>query len=487
METIDVVVIGAGPVGLTAAAFLTHYGIKCRIFDKKLGPTQTSNAVGVHARTLELFEEIGLANKILSSGLTVQRAQFFANKKPLLSLDLSLIQSSYNFVCDIPQNETERHLLDYLRQNDVNVEYSKEVIDFKQCEDYVQITVKKDRNLTDVIKAPWVIAADGYHSTFRENLHIPYQGKEFKYKFMMIDAPTEIEDPGLQKSLLLGSVNGITAMLFPMQASTRIIVETSHCTEYDDELVNAILFNSILAKIFPFTIRVGMPIWQSRFYVHERLAASYRKQRVFLVGDAAHVHIPAAAQGMNTGIQDAINLSWKLAQVIKKKTSETLLDTYESERRPIAKSVLAMTNNMGRMLLGQNFLLNLFRQAAAKMMRRKILQKKLGEKISQIAIGYSSNNAKQNLSGTLKAGKRFNAMPLKPLRDNYLILDFSGDLISQDIEKAPAEIYLISPEEKTKYFPSINSGYCVLRPDRYIDFVAKDKLALQNYLFSNKN
>ncbi len=482
IATIPVLIIGAGPCGLTAAAFLTHYGIPCRIIDKKVGPTQTSNAVGVHARVLELFEEIGITDQLLQLGQEINYGNLFVHKKQLATVHLSHIQSKYAFVCDIPQNSTEHCLLTYLKSHQLSVDYGVQAISIKQDADCVHVLCDTAGN-QETITASWVIAADGYHSLVREQLGIPYLGNEYGFKFKMIDAPIACKH--IKNNFVIAMAEDISLMIFPMQHSARMIAEISQAPQYDDATPDEVLFQTFAHKTLPYPVEIKKPLWSSQFYVHERLASSYQKQRIFLVGDAAHVHIPAAAQGMNTGMQDAMNLAWKLAATWKHKLDHHLLDTYHAERHPVGESVLSLTDKMGRGALTKNKILDCVRSfMLPKLSKFTFLQRKLVNQIAQLNVHYRDSPLVQGKTlKILRAGDRIAELPIPQLQGKHLILDFSGQLSETLISKDYAIIYRVTAQDRTRMpeWSTIQAGYCVVRPDRYIGYVGTCTQDVEKY------
>lgn len=475
----EVLIVGAGPCGLTAAAFLAHYGVKVRIIDKKSQQTSTSNAIGIQARTLELFEEIGVSSVMTERSLCCSKVNVLKNSNHLGYFDFGCVDTDYPFICGIPQNETETILIDYLKSKNVNVEYGTELISFEKTQLGV-ITQIKGQNGTIQVDYPWMIAADGYHSQIRENCKIDFVGGDFNYHFIMIDAKIKNGDfPA--KELVLASNDQISMFAFPMQESCRFIAEVSR-SSYKNSEPSAAVFTALTNQLSPYTITLDQPSWKSNFYVHERLAKQYISDHVLLLGDAAHVHIPAGAQGMNMGMQDAINLSWKLSRVIQKLSPSNILETYEHERRIVAEKVIKMTTMMSKSVLKPSGLTKcLEKYVAPLLLKTKYFQTIITKKISQTNISYQSSSIVRGMPiGDFIPGKRITHLPLDSLGNHYLVLDFES-VIPSNWSNKPG-ITILNGEILGSFFSDVISGFCVIRPDRYVGFVGDDLRALEYYL-----
>jgi len=287
---IPVLIVGAGPVGLTLAAFLTHYNILMRVVEKNARPTMTSNAIAIHARTLELFNEIGLTNKFLEAGEKITAMNLFANNRLLTTLNLTLIDNKYNFIFTIPQSETERYLIEFLAQHNVSIEWQTQLTTLQQNDNHVIACINNNGN-EETVNANWLVGCDGYHSNVRNILGIPYQGKEYEYKFIMIDAPIKCQ--AAEHTALLAFGERESFMLFPMRKTARILAQINPNSIFTDLAPSRENFQKIASYCLPEPLEIGEPNWETRFYIHERLAQHYCIKRVFLAGDATHVHAPA--------------------------------------------------------------------------------------------------------------------------------------------------------------------------------------------------
>ncbi len=471
-----ILIVGAGPCGLTAAVYLTHYGIPVRIIDKKIGPTKTSNAVGVQARTLELLEEVGLASLFKDAGRICTEGAIFHQKKSIAHIELgNHIKSLYNYICMLPQCSTESILIEFLTKKKITVEYNTELTQLVNKKDYVDTTIiKGDDSASESYQ--FLISADGYNSFVRTQLAIPYSGADYSYKFIMIDSPI-LPCKQLEKQMVIAAGDKVNMLIFPMQASCRFIAEISQSTEYNVKH-DYHTFNDLAKELLPFDISIQPETWSSTFYVHERLAKSYRKNTIFLLGDAVHSHIPAGAQGMNTGMQDAINLSWKIARVIKNSSAIGILDSYELERRQVAQHVLRLTNRMGKTLLSKNILVRTFVTAIASILSRlNNVQKLFSNTLAQLDIHYTSSSLSMGKkSGNISPGHRLSNIPVVAAYEKYILLDGIGD-----IPLVWGQSYSIIVITHIEHYPWAKNKYCLIRPDRYIAYLGGRKSDVLTY------
>lgn len=472
---IPVLVIGAGPVGLVTAALLTHYDIPVRIIDKKPSSTKTSNAVAIHARTLELLNILGLSEKFVNEGWRVNSIELYTSLEHLASFCFKFIESKYDFVCCIPQSLTEQYLIEHLASKGVQVERG---IDVNSIENEITQTVAVKTNKETII-ANWVVACDGYHSTARQALDIPYEGADMGFKFIMIDSPIVWEYP--LDSMYAGTSKELGVALFPMLHSVRIIAEVSNSPTFNHAEPDENNFMKIVKRCLPGDMKIDKPLWSSKFWIHERLAKNYVQGHVLLAGDAAHAHSPAGGQGMNTGMQDAINLCWKLALIIKGDAKEGLLCSYEEERRPVAQEVLANTSRLSNIALSKNKALIKIRNILMPLVTKPhFIQKKVASFISETAINYEASSfvSGHSVHG-LKPGDRLSYFG--ELDDKHLLIDFSGDAHA-GLNNSLVTVINAKQFDLPDKLKDIKEGYCLLRPDCYIGYLGNDLTEVEQYL-----
>jgi 2-polyprenyl-6-methoxyphenol hydroxylase-like FAD-dependent oxidoreductase len=381
-DVTDCVIVGAGPVGLTLACQLQQYGVSCRVLDKLSAPVQRTKAAALWSRSAEIFAQIGLVDAAVENGLKVYGASFLSGGKRVARLNLDSIDSLYNYVLMIAQHKTEQVLRDYLQEQGVTVEYASHVTDLEQSDESVKITLESGEPL----EARWVVGCDGAHSFVRQHLGLSFDGQELESRWIVGDL--EVEGVPHKDELVLIMHKDGPAGLFPLGDSLyRVVAET----ESADSVAEA---EVVLSKLVEH--RVGAPdvsvkqVYDAGYFsIHERQVDQYRVGRVFLAGDSAHVQSPIGGQGMNTGIQDANNLAWKLALVAKGLAKEGLLETYHEERQPVAEWLVDATSHGTAMVTNQNPLVAAFRGQATRLMAAvPMVGNKLRNTLSELEINY---------------------------------------------------------------------------------------------------
>ncbi|OGT30204.1 MAG: hypothetical protein A3E87_00495 [Gammaproteobacteria bacterium RIFCSPHIGHO2_12_FULL_35_23] len=489
-KLLPALIVGAGPVGLSTACELKQHGIDCRIIDKKPEATQTSNALGVHARSLEMWAGMGIVEQALQQGLKLQGITIYDQAiQPLITLSLEkLLPSAFPYVLSLPQSKTEQLLTQHLASYGLTVERSCSLTSLEQSKDYIIAKIKHTEGSIETINTQWLLGCDGYHSSVRDSLNIQYEGNDLKQEFIMIDAPLTWQKES-NKILIFYHPSGITAV-FPMVDSSRIIIEVSNDKSFNANIsLTYTTFLSILQNRWPFEFSLGKERWMSHFFIHERLANHYRFDRIFLLGDAAHVHSPAGGQGMNTGMQDAYNLTWKLALVIKEQVNPSLLNTYEEERRPIAKKVLNSSNQMTKIAVLRTKIAVVLRNFLAKnVFSNKKLQQKFALQISGIANNYRHSFLSKDYvkNSCLKAGDRAPTI----IKNKKFTLLIAEDCLDKEkiirlieinyIQLVGWQILSINNEQYTLY--QLNKSYCLIRPDQYLASQGSTYEHLKDYL-----
>ncbi len=341
----NVLVVGAGPVGLVAASELTRRGVRVRVIDKLAQPTDQSRAIAVHARSLDMFDRMGIADEMLSTGIKAFAMQMYAGPKKLFRVPLGDVDSAFPFTLTTAQTETERVLGAHVESLGISVERGVELVALNQDGDAAQVTLRHEDGSTEQLSASWVIGADGARSTVRKMVGTKLAGSFVGERFLLGDVDCE-------HSLDTDSMHTVlapegTVVVLPMRdGRMRILAAVDEApgtplnlNPTQDEL-QAILDRRTA------DIRILRSHWLTTFEIHHARVPAYRFGRVFLAGDAAHIHSPAGGQGMNTGMQDVFNLAWKLAAVVKGDAGETLLNSYEAERIPVADGVITFTDRL---------------------------------------------------------------------------------------------------------------------------------------------
>lgn len=337
---VDVLVVGAGPVGLTLAGELRRHGVSCRIIDQQPQPATSSRALGVFNRTMEAFGQMGIAEEILAGGQKAQMMNIYANGKNLAGFGFASrrYETPYESPLFCSQVEVEQVLTNHLAHFDVQVERGIELLSVAQDTNGIVANVQLNDGTESYIHARWLAGCDGGHSRVRKVLQLPFEGSPDE-TWMVVDVNIDWKLSKHSLHAFLSPEGTVVAFPFPEGKRWRLL-ETVVPDKTDPSSV-AQHFTRKLNEVYRAErIVIPEPLWLSVFTIQQRHVPVMRAGRSFVVGDAAHVHSPASGQGMNTGIQDACNLAWKLALVIRGQAEETLLDSYSIERLAIATRVL---------------------------------------------------------------------------------------------------------------------------------------------------
>ena len=341
MNNTDVLIVGAGPSGLTLAASLVSRGIATTVVDRQAAGANTSRAAVVNARSLEVLEELDVARRLVKEGVQAPRFTIRDRARTLIPIDFSTLPTEYPYSLMVPQSTTERLLLDRLVELGGTVIRPKTLVCVEQDAEGVTATFDDG----DVIRARYVVGADGIHSKVREEAGIGFEGGQYEESFVLADVRLTGEAP-TDEVILYWATAGLTVVA-PLPGDIfRIVAPVPDAPENPSApFVQEILDSRGSGKGRMVVTEV---IWGSRFRIHHRVADTYRAGRLLLAGDAAHVHSPAGGQGMNLGIQDAVALSEALAGVLDG-GPDSLLDEYSAARRPIARDVVTMTDRLTRL------------------------------------------------------------------------------------------------------------------------------------------
>src|SRR5215470_3914807 len=435
----DVLVVGAGPTGLMLANQLGRRGVRTTIIDRHSGLALQSRAMAVHARTLEIYSQLGLAERAVELGRPGYGANMWAGGRLRARIPLGEMgkdMSPFPYVLMLGQDDNERIMGEHLARWGLGVQWSTELTALDQQADHVIATIKDPDGSTQKIAAKYVAGCDGAHSAVRELNGIAFPGAPYEHAFFVAD--TEAVGPMVADELNVFLWRSGFHLYFPMTGNNRwrvIGILPTHLSGKDD-----LTFDDLI----PTLLEVGATglsftgcRWFSTYRIHHRCTSRFRDRRCFVLGDAAHVHSPMGGQGMNTGLQDAYNLAWKLALVVSNRADDALLDTYETERRPFAQKLLATTDRAFRVVVSENWFAGMFRthivpRVAAFAMKRGAVKKAAFLTLSQIGIRYRESSLSQNLGvvpeSAPHAGDRFPWLRLKfhaqaPREDLFQKLD----------------------------------------------------------------
>src|SRR5918995_2919795 len=347
MGATEVLVVGAGPAGLTMANVLERQGVSFRIIDVKGGPVEETRALVVHAKTLELLDRLGLAEWAVERGQRMGVVQVFGEGKPAGKIsfldDGADDRTPYPFALVLEQDRTERLLIDGLETTGGGVEWDTELVSLTSTPDGARATVRRPDGSTETIEAGWVVGADGASSPVRHSLGLGFEGDTYEQALFLADVEMEWDYGSRQVSIDMTRAGFYAIFPMPGEKRFRLIGNVPEELEGKEE-ISAEDVQDMLDRRSGLKTRITKVRWSSVYRTHRRMTERFRVGRVFLVGDAAHIHSPAGGQGMNTGIGDAYNLGWKLALVARGLARESVLDSYEAERIPFARSILGGTD-----------------------------------------------------------------------------------------------------------------------------------------------
>ncbi len=513
---IDVLVVGAGPTGLMLAVQLARRGVRTLIVDRNDGPSVATKALGVQARTVEIYSRLGIADRALALGNRASGANLWVEGRKAARVPLGDIGrdlSPYPFLLILGQDDNERLLGEALRDMGIAVQWETEIVALAQTRDVVSVTLKLPDGTTRDLEAAWVAGCDGAHSAVRRLLAIGFPGAPYEHVFFVAD--TRARGPMVPEELNVYLWRDGFHLFFPLRGAGhwRVVGILPPELRAREDLV----FEEVAPSIHE-VAGAGLEIdachWYSTYRIHHRRAERFHEGRCFLLGDAAHIHSPVGAQGMNTGLQDAYNLAWKLALVTRGQAAVRLLDSYTAERVPVAERLLRTTDRAFALIVSEGWLGSVFRtRVLAKLlafaMGREPMRRLAFRTISQIGIHYRNSPLSENLAGlpewAPRAGDRFPWLRLSfqaegPIEDLYTRLDdtrFNLIVIGQaapahaadrsDVERlllihtVPAD--LANDRELSRArIPS--PAFFLLRPDGHIGLAGTtvDAAAITRYL-----
>jgi 4,5-epoxidase len=407
----DLLIVGAGPTGLAMALFARRAGLEPRIVDAAAGPSRYSKAMGLQYRVSELLDYLGLAEKFRAAGTEPGLVSMFAGEKRLLSLafaDFSDLAGRGAFVpvgIMIPQSETERLLGEALAARGVAVEWGCELVGLAQDEREAAATLRRADGRLEEARAPWLVGCDGAHSAVRKLAGLTFEGKSYPLSFVIADVKSRWPADHDSVHVWFHADGSAAAMPLPGAHRWRLFVET---TQQKPAAGAEIAFADVCRLMAERTgargVDFGECLWRSEFRINCRMVDRFRAGRVFVAGDAAHIHSPTGGQGITTGLQDAANLAWKLGRVLGG-APEALLETYGAERLVHARAVLAETDRNTRIFIAPTRSLRLLRDwLVLPLLRRPGLQRRLVRRLSQLDMNYRASPLTRHESGGWRRG-----------------------------------------------------------------------------------
>lgn len=495
MAVAQVLIVGAGPTGLVLALGLVRHGVSCRIVDKNVGPGTASRAIVVHARTLEFYQQLGFAQEVIDRGFKLETARFREGDEEVAQLQFQYLGaglSPFPFILSYPQDDHERFLVEKLKVAGVAVEWGTELKEFTDDGEHVKVVLEK-AGTEETVEVGYLCGCDGAHSRVRKGLGLEFPGGTYDQIFYVADADVEGEtNPDFTVNLGTGDF----ALMFPVRSSgmQRLIGIVPEAAAKGESIVFEDVRESIERLI---DRRVATVNWFSTYHVHHRVAAHFRAGRVFIAGDAGHVHSPAGGQGMNTGIGDAINLSWKLASVLQGKSDTALLDTYETERIAFARTLVSTTDRAFTMIIGQGLPSQILRTwllphvlpflAGFSAVRRTMFTT-----VSQTRINYHESALSEGEAGHIQGGDRLpwvstdtydNFAPLTAMAWQVHVYGEASPALHETTTSLGLDLQTFAWTDEAEHAGFERDALYLVRPDGYVALAAsqQDTEKLRNF------
>lgn len=454
----DVLIVGAGPVGLFLANECNRRGLRHRIVEARAAQSEHSKALAIFPRTLEIFDMAGLVAPFLEAANRVTSVAVMAHGRTLADMPFAPQDSPYPFIAMVPQNVTEQLLAGHLQRNGGRIEYETAFVTAEQYDDHVEVTLDRNGQRTE-LRAAFVVGCDGAHSPVRHLLNLSFDGAEYHDLFLLADIETNDALPADQLQLCPHEEGPVA--IFPMSATRRRIVAMIQHPQGDAPSLE--LVQDMLGQRAPAGIEARALHWSSYFHIHHRHVAQLRQGRIFVAGDAAHIHSPFGGQGMNTGLQDVWNLAWKLDLVLRGHGNARLLDSYGAERLPVIRNVIATTDLMTKAMATPSRFAQALRNAVIPMVSRLApFQHAFVQRLSELGIAYHDSpivdgSGARYFDDSIRGGQG--------IQSCFLLM------VDSDAEPATIEAarrFAGANDELVELRLSRHPGIALIRPDGYV-------------------
>jgi 2-polyprenyl-6-methoxyphenol hydroxylase-like FAD-dependent oxidoreductase len=480
-----VLIVGAGPVGLTAATELARYGVAVRIVDKAPQRTDKSKALVLWSRTLELLDRGGGSAPFVDAGFKVNAVNIVAlGGERMGHIRMDTVDSPYPYGLMLPQSDTERLLDERLHRLGVAIERNVEVVKLINKNDGVEATLRHVDGSEEVVDADWLLGCDGAHSIVRHTIGTEFAGETMLSDWILADVHMR-GYPFPDSEIAVHWHRDGVLVIFPIAPGRYRLVANLPITSGEQpptptmEQIQAVLDERASPGMTPFD-----PIWLAGFRINGRKVSDYRAGRMFLLGDAAHIHSPAGGQGMNTGMQDAFNLAWKLALVVNGHCSERLLDSYSPERSEVGNQVLKGAGMLTTIGTLKNPIAQALRNTVSHfMLGLSFLKEKAAGAMTEVSIGYphSPLNGPAHGSDGPKPGARVTPVadetpPGSGNAPRFALFADRSDSVTDLNRKFET---LLDPELRK---PLQSGGITLVRPDGYVACCARNTLEIDAYL-----
>lgn len=459
---VDVLIVGAGPVGLFLACECARRGLRFRIVERHANQSQHSKALAIFPRTLEIFDMAGLAEPFLGAANKVDAIRVANATRRLAQIPFVPEHTAYPFIAMVPQDVTERLLVEALHARGGKVEYETTFVTAEQAAEAVTATLERS-GTREAVRASCVVGCDGAHSAVRALLGFAFDGGEYEERFMLADI--ESNDAFATNEMQLCPNRDGPLAIFPISATRRRIVAMVKDVEGDAPTLA--LVRSLLAERAPAGIEVRALHWSSYFHIHHRRVATLRAGRMFVAGDAAHIHSPFGGQGMNTGLQDAWNLVWKLDLALRGHGNELLLDSYTAERIPVIKGVIETTDFLTRTLGTPSRIAEALRNLIIPILSRlPRFRHAMVRRLSELGIDYAGSPI---IGGN---GQRFSddSMRAGGICSRFLL--FLDEHAPESVMATAAQL-VAAHAEVLELRRSSQAGVILVRPDGYVACVGR--------------
>jgi len=461
----DVLIVGAGPVGLFLANECARRGLDYRIIEARSTQSEHSKALAIFPRTLEIFDMAGAVAPFLQLANRVTSVAVITHGNTLARMRFAPEESPYPFVAMVPQDVTERLLVELLQRQGGAVEYNTTFVSAVEQDDAVDVELEKGGQPIK-LRASFVVGCDGAHSAVRHLLNLPFEGAQYNDSFILADVESNESLPADELQLCPSELGPVA--IFPMSATRRRIVAVVDKTDGDAPTLE--LVRKVLAERAPSGFEARALHWSSYFHIHHRQSARLRVGRMFIAGDAAHIHSPFGGQGMNTGLHDVWNLVWKLDLILRGHGNEDLLESYTAERRPVIKQVIETTDFLTKAMGTPSKLAQHLRNAVIPMVSRLApFQHAFVQRLSELGISYAGSPIVEG------AGKRYLDDSMRGgdgIRSRFLLLlDSDADSSARHAAMQLSESFSDVLELRMRARNEIT----LVRPDGYIAYSASSR------------